>query len=563
MKKHFSILKKLPVVGAMIFISAGFVSCNYLDFDESSGYETPESLFDVFNRAETFLTNVYSYLPSDLGSFNGAMQDCATDDAQYVWTDNNIHTFNNGRWSQSYTIDDNWKHYYEGIRAANQFIKIIKEIDYSKYKWDNDYESVIQKVDVKVAEARALRAFFLFELAKRYKDIPLAIDIYTPETANTITKSSFADVIDYISTECLEASKKLLANYETDAKGETGRITKGASLALRARALLYAASPLYAGTDGDNLDKWKAAAAAAKNVMDLNLYSLVKEKNINNLASKELIYERRVPLSCNFEKFNFPISFDKGKTGNCPSQNLVDAFQTKKGFDVVLTENGFESDDPDFKKEKPFENRDPRFYSTILYDGATFKGKILNCAEGGDEGYTVNGASKTGYYLKKYVEEDVELSPVEKPVYHYWVLFRYAEVLLNYAEAMNMAYGADAKPEGYTMSATDALNKVRERADMPQIETGLDKDEFQEKVERERRVELAFEGHRFWDVRRWKKAGDVSLKGVRIVNAGGKKTYKPVVLENSKWEDKMYLYPIPVRELYINKNLYPQNEGWD
>lgn len=561
MKRNKLIGYKMHNIAPALLISAvlGLSSCNFLDFDQSLGYESQEEVYEVFSRAEQSLSQLYTYLESDFGSIGGAMRDCAIDDAHYVWTNSIIHTFTNGRWSPTNTIDEEWSNYYTGIRACNQFIKSIEETDFSIYEWNDDYESWVEKSQYWIYEARFLRSLYHFELARRYGDIPLAKDIYTIESVNELKKTKFSDVIDYIATECKEIADKLPLSYNDVEGKQTGRITRGAALALRARALLYKASPLHSENDQN---KWAAAALAAHDVIALNQYQLVNEESVNNLNSRELILERRAEPSNSFEKLNFPISFEKGNTGTCPSQNLVDAFQTVNGYDVILTETGWESDDTSFDSKNPYKNRDPRFYKTVLYDGAVFKGLTMQCYEGGKDGLPVNGASETGYYLKKYVIEDINLSPKESTMYHYWVLFRYAEVLLNYAEAMNKAFGADFEDDTYTLSATDAINIVRTRAGMPKISTGLDIDTFQALLERERRVELAFENHRFWDLRRWKKQPSTSLDGVKIIQDEAGKTYSRVVVENRTWDDKMFLYPIPQTELFKNVNLNPQNQGW-
>lgn len=554
------------ILPALLFCTGLFTSCDYLDFDESVGYDNQQEVYAVFTRAEQSLAQLYTYMESDFGAIDGAMRDAATDDAQYVWSNSAVHTFNNGRWSAVNPIDAQWQHYYQGIRAANQFIYHIEHTDYSKYEWNKDYESWMKKLKFWVPEARALRSLFLLELGRRYGDIPLATEIYTEEDVNSVPKSTFLQIVAYIDKECSEAARLLPVDYMKEEGRQSGRITRGAALAIRARALLYAASPLH--NPSNDLERWKAAACAAYEIMQLKdgntpVYELVEEESVNNLNSRELILERRMKASCAFEKLNFPISFDKGNTGTCPSQNLVDAFQTINGKDVYLTEDGWKSNDPQFDPHAPYAHRDKRFYKTILFDGAQFKGKTLDCSTGGEEGQPAVGASPTGYYLKKYIREDVTLSPVEKPMNHYWVLFRYAETLLSYAEAMNNAYGPDATAQPLTTSALEALNRVRARAGMPVLGSGMSRQEFQKAIERERRVEFAFENQRFWDIRRW-KLGDTATEicGVKIDRQGSNKTYHRIVVESRNWDEKMNLYPIPMDELYKNKNLLPQNPGW-
>lgn len=192
---------KMSVGGLLLLTGMGLSSCNFLDFDQSIGFDSQEEVYEVFSRAEQSLTQVYTYLEHDFGSIGGAMRDCATDDAHYVWSNGEVHTFTNGRWSATNTIDAEWNNYYTGIRAANLFIKSMEENDFSKYKWNNDYDTWMEKSQYWIYEARFLRSLYLFELAKRYGDIPLATGIYTVEDVNLLPKSKFADVIAYIAQE--------------------------------------------------------------------------------------------------------------------------------------------------------------------------------------------------------------------------------------------------------------------------------------------------------------------------------------------------------------------------
>ena len=309
-------------------------------------------------------------------------------------------------------------------------------------------------------------------------------------------------------------------------------------------------------------DKWKAAADAAYAIIKENWYSLPKtnvdplyDKNGGNdvLKSPQLIFERRNGESFDFEANNLPISYEKGKTGNVPTQNLVDAFQMTNGKDF-----DWEQITPG---QNPYEGRDPRFYKTVLCNGDTWMNSTIQSYEGGKDGAGTTGATTTGYYLKKYMNETVSLAPSnEKKKPHHFIIFRYAEILLNYAEAMDAWKDADYTDNDHPLSARAALNQVRAAADMPAITTSGDA--FTESVRRERRVELAFEDHRFWDIRRW-KIGDKTkaIYCIKITMENGLPVYKKELLETRNWDDKMYLYPIPQTEYYKNPNL-GQNTGW-
>ena len=235
------------------------------------------------------------------------------------------------------------------------------------------------------------------------------------------------------------------------------------------------------------------------------------------------------------------------------TQNLVDAFQMTNGKDF-----DWEQITPG---QNPYEGRDPRFYKTVLCNGDTWMNSTIQSYEGGKDGAGTTGATTTGYYLKKYMNETVSLAPSnEKKKPHHFIIFRYAEILLNYAEAMDAWKDADYTDNDHPLSARAALNQVRAAADMPAITTSGDA--FTESVRRERRVELAFEDHRFWDIRRW-KIGDKTkaIYCIKITMENGLPVYKKELLETRNWDDKMYLYPIPQTEYYKNPNL-GQNTGW-
>lgn len=558
----------------IVFIFSVFAAvlsgCEHLDYSESSYYSDSDQIFDASSIAPNWLNNVYSYLPTDFNSIGGAMRSCASDDAEYVWQSSDVHRLNNGAWGPANPLDARWGTNYRGIRAANYF---MKEFDISKFDDrqllpGDDYENDKQRWIYHLAEARCLRAFFYFDLAKRYGGVPLVGDeLLDKGEANTLEKSSFDEVMNYIVNECDLVAADLPFTYEgVSDVPPTGRVTKGTAMALKARALLYAASPLH-NTSGD-MNKWIAAAQAAKEVMDLGYYSLADFDNVVNNRSgnnTELILERRQGNSNTFESLNFPMGYEGGWTGLCPSQNLVDAFETINGYKVRLDATGnWMSDDPDFDPTQPYENRDPRFAATILHNGASFKGSPVESFEGGKNGSDLEGGTLTGYYLKKYLFEDIGFAP-NSPVKnreHVWVIFRYSEILLNYAEAMNEAYGPNNVAGAFPMTAVQALNQLRGTRGMPAI-TAADADEFRAMVMNERRVELAFEDHRFWDMRRWKIGNETkTVHGVHITKeSDGSYTYTPTVVDERLWDDKMYLYPFPYNETIINPNL-GQNPGW-
>ena len=545
-----------------------FQSCNLLDFDETSGVYDRDDMYETYSYAQRMLTNIYSYMPQDLGTIGDAMRDCGSDDAEFGDPDGSVQKFNNGNWSAVSTVDDSWD-LYNGIRCVSEFLESIEKIDFSKYYYDSKYERQMEHVKTFPYQARVLRAFYLFELARRYGDIPVPMKMLTIEEANSIEKTPFDQVIEFIVSECDECAANLPTTYIGMLDDEYGRATKGFAMAVKSKALLYAASKLH-NPEGD-AEKWKKAAQAALDIINLGIYALDSGEKVNTTSSVENVLVRMNSESDSFELYNFPVRFTEGQrtymSGTYPTQNLVDAFQTINGYDVTLAANGWECDDPEFDPARPYDNRDPRFARTILADGMDFKGSRIETFVGGsDYSATRNDlGTVTGYYLRKYVNEATSFTPEATAEYkHHWVIYRYAETILTYAEAVNEYLKSPVASDAeFPMSALAALNMVRANAQMPAA-TADSYDAFVEAVRREWRVEFAFEDHRFWDVRRWNIGAttQTQVDGVSIVKTDKGLDYTRTMVEKRTWADRMNLYPIPKSELFSNPNLNPQNTGW-
>ena len=549
-------MKRRIHISILVLSLAFFGACDYLDYDESS-YLLEDQVFSDFGRTKQFLTGIYAYLPDGFNPIDGAMRSSATDDAIHVWKNSNIHKFNDGSWSAVQPLDNVYGTMYRGIRAANKFLVETEGQTFEDQKYNEDYGDQMKQFRLYPFEARFLRAYFYFELAKRYGSLPLVTETLSPEEANAVSPVPFDTIVQFIVNECDVIADSLPSSFHQLPNGETGRATKGAAMALKARALLYAASTLHneAGTS----EKWASAAEAAYDVIYLGIYELEGNYKdlFNNPLSAELILGRRESESNTFERNNFPVGYEGGNTGTCPTQNLVDAYEMQgSGLAIYMDGSGY---DPNF----PYLNRDPRLNETILKNGDAWKGKNIETWYGGANAQPKPNASLTGYYIKKYVIESINLTPTNTTQKnHTWILFRYAEILLNYAEAMNELYGPE-DPATYGISAVEAVNAVRSRAGMPDFPAGMSKDEFRLKLRNERRVELAFEDHRFWDIRRWEIGKQTTdIYGVVITeNVFGGLVYSKTLIENRLYEDRMNLYPIPESELFINSNL-SQNTGW-
>lgn len=549
---------------AILLLSAGLLtttSCDFMDCDESDNY-TLQEIQGSYNRVKQFVTSIYGYLPSDFCNTHGAMLDATTDDAIHVYESSAIQRIVNGTWSANYTVDDKFAYYYNAIHDANYYLTTLSGLTFDTWENGDDYQDWMQNYDNYQYQVRFLRAYFYFELVRRYQNVPLITKPLSQTETNQIEPSSAQEVLKFIINECTEIAPKLPIKSTSIAQAENGRATRAMAMALKLRAALYAASPLYS-TNGDNA-KWTEAAKASHDIiasagelgLGLDTYAnLFKSKNYN---SKEVILCRPTGTSKTFEQANYPMGVTGGNTTTCPTENLASAFEMKDG-------RAFDWNDPTMKANQ-YKDRDPRFYLTIVHNGMLWPAKkAVDISEGGANGLPLTNATTTGYYLRKYVDNSIsfEAGSTTAATHHNWILFRYAEVLLNYAEAMIHVNGnCDYKDATYTMSAREALNAVRKRAGIPEV-AACSQDEFLMRVKHERRVEMAFEGQRFWDLRRWKNLDETkNIYAVRITHHDGVLSYEKTLLSERSVSNKLYFYPIANVELFKNKKLV-QNSGWD
>lgn len=540
-------------------------SCNdFLDREEDS-FIDKTATFDSYNRTKQYLTYAYSLLPEGLNRFSGdALLGAATDDACFAIESSNIQQFNNGSWNALNNPDNVWDRYFAGIAKCCTLLENSNHVNLDISRLDPakrvEYENNLKDIRMWRAEAHFLRAYFNFELLKRYGPIPIiksTLDI-NKDYSDT-PRPTMKEVVEFIANDCDMAADSLELTPWRNMNDAFGRATKGAALALKSRLLLYAASPLYVDFgDIDEANKpsdatlWKAAADAAKAVIDLNQYELAPAYDDlfkNDFQNKEYIFVRRYPSNSDFEKSNFPISYG-GKGGTNPSQNLIDDYE-------MLDGTAFDWSDP-VKAAHPFENRDERLLATVLMNGVLFKGKRIATYPGGADAMPNPNATKTGYYLRKFLNENVNIQTGGGSDGHVVPLFRLAEIYLNYAEALN-----EYDPTNPDIAVY--LNKIRERVSLPDVPSGLTQEQMRTLIHHERRVELAFEEHRFWDVRRWKVASSTlgaPVKGVKITqDDAGNFTYSPVQVEQRVFQPKMYWYPIPQSEV-LKLHHWEQNKGW-
>lgn len=567
--KHKLIILIAP---CLIFLS----SCDdFFDRDVST-HLTEEIVFTNYKTAIYVAAAVYADLPDGFAeiwaSGGSAMMASATDEAEFAVQTHTVQRFNTGSWLPSSLPDNPISKYYESIRKANNFLKNADRIDYDAVKYDpskpGEYEAQLADIEQWKVEVKLLRAYFLFELIKRFGGMPITNDIMFDQDSDysTIERKTLGECVDNIIEWCDYAAERLPAIQ--DVTTNLGRLTSGAAKAIKSQVLLYAASdlwndPSWAGgyahpllislPTGDRNTRWKAAADAAKAVIDmeaeagygLDTYSSLFSPTTHR--SKEVIFCRRAGASNSFELVNVPIGFDRTTGGNCPSQNLVDAFQLTDGTD-------FDWSNPT-NAANPYINRDPRLSSFVVLNNTHFKGRAIESWTGGRDGSGVRNATPTGYYLKKYVNPDLDLVSGTTSV-HSWVLIRLAEIYLNYIEALNEYDPGNA-------DITKYYDMIRSRVSMPGLPDGLSQAQVRELIRQERFVELCFEGKRWFDLRRWMKGDELDkpLRAVEITKTGDNFQYSPYQLENRVFDTKMYFYPISQGELNKLPH-WPQNPLW-
>ena len=548
----------------------------------------------LFSRADSagiqaryFLNNIYyEHLPSGYNRINGDFLDAASDDA--ISINNNepeIYKLFMGRYSAvSRLTDMEWGGYYQGIRKANILINNIDVVPFNLTYINALGETKPLNYTMK-AEARFLRAHFYFELVKRYGGVPLIGDnVYVLGDDVQLPRNTFAQCIDYIVRELDEIKDDLRSLPMADATEFAHAPTKEACLAMKARVLLYAASPLFnekpleagnelIGYPSYDSGRWNLAAQAAKDLIDQ--YG-PKGKGTLNLAqdyrnifvdfyggnNPELIFFRPVGKNKSIETANGPLGFSGNSLGNGntnPTQNLVESFLMKDGTKYVST-----------SVDDPFKNRDPRLDFTILHHGSRWLNTTLDTQVGGTHNPSGAQYSRTCYYMAKFMKDYQTSSNYEDNI-HLWVMYRYGEVLLNYAEALN-----EVALAGGTIDNKEVLNSLIQLRKRAGIEPGnenyyglpapqnYDAAEMREIIRNERRIEMAFEEQRYWDIRRWGIAEDIfkePLKGLNIQVVGNKTIYNEVNVLSAEFDTKRYFYPIPYSEVIKNGNMI-QNPNW-
>ncbi len=568
---------KIKNIISLAVVMLALASCgDKMDYKEYSVFDE-DYVKTTFARSAGLVTSVYNDLDYDFGNYSGALLASATDESVYSHSGNAIEKFYDGGWSASNNNDASlWTKCWRGISYANLFLTEFKDQTFEDYLTDLDYKAELHQYQNLQFEARFLRAYYYFLLVRSFGGVPLITTTMDAMEINSQPRATSDEVFQFINSECKAIQDTIVKDYsdlgamQLKSKNETGRVNNLCVLALKARASLYYASPLF----NPNNDKERWHQAALDNLELINTcrargmklsadYGALFQKD-NWQNSEECILVRRIVSASNtFEKYNFPIGLENAGGGNCPTQNLVDAYEMTNGKAITDADSGY---DP----QNPYANRDARLAMTVAVNGEQWPNETLETFIGGANALPITYATPTGYYLKKYVNKSLTIGALNATTErHHWVIFRLAEFYLNYAEAMlNYTGSGYETSSGLSMTAAAAVNVVRARAKQPNLATGLDANQFKERLQNERFVELAFEGHRFYDLRRWKVAGEQkyrTIKSMRITkNADGTFTYTPQsdTSTRSYWDDKMYLFPLAQSEILKSGGALTQNPGW-
>lgn len=602
-------MKKIINYISVVLLATGtLTSCsNFLDKE----YDATLSDEKVFNdEAETrgFLANIYTNLPDGFApltddQFTGASRDAMTDNCVTSW---GLHYYTKIG-SDGYTAADHpllgqWNVDLFGIRKCNQFMKRAKSNVVGNAQKAGDDNHLYDRY---IAEAKLLRAIFHFDLICWFGACPIIGDdesgnpiVFDPSSDMNMTRTPAAEALKWVADQCdaIIASEALPFRYSNEASN-WGRVSGAVAYALKSRALLYRASAL--NNTGNDSSWWTDAANAAKAFITANNassvpYSLQNTGNPNQdyysifagptgteynaTQVNEIILGRSVWVTNQVEKVFLPVGFTgsfsaAGRTN--PTQNFVDCFEMSNGKRIDEEGSGYDD-------QHPFDNRDPRLAQIVFYHGMTWgradqseQRRLDMSSNEGGQGVDYSssmGGTYTGYYLKKYVNNISCKAPINYS--HSWPIFRYTEILLNAAEALNEA--------GNSIEALTYINQIRQRAGMPDIET-TNQGELRSRIRNERRIELSFEDHRMWDVRRWKLYDGVTaqnelskpryeqvlnLYGVKITGTDVQNapvfTYGLAETVNRRVFNtpKNYLFPIPANDVKRAPNL-GQNPGWE
>ena len=579
----------------LIVVIAFMCSCNDMLELQRDGRVTMDEVFSTRDGVRGYINACYGYRYTFSYDRSSLCDDAHDSDGTFA---NSLYSFwyANAFSASSFSYIEGyepWTRFYEGIRKCNVFIAHMAAMT------PNTIMASEGELTGWVAQAYTLRAMYYLQLIKRYGAVPLITEAYTTtHDFSADRKASFSEVVTQILKDCDEAlaAPDIENGFSWDVFiNRGGMMTRAVAYAIKSEAVTYACSPLWA----DGVYSWadatringealrqcithdyvlftdNPAAEVAQNTYALYFITRPDEQRAYD---KETIYSGVAAVNV-WQQAGMPSTPGQAKAGSCPTQELVDSYEMANGEPPILGYSDARHLNPvintasGYNPNNPYVGRDPRFYASIYYNGAprtlgnspalveTFVGAVDGITE------TNRRTTHTGYYLRKYNNwasgRDNNADGATR-------LFRVATLYLNFAESAYQSHGPDVAVDlggGISMSARDAVGAVRNRAGMPPFPAGMSPSDFEKKYRNERRVELAFEDHRYFDVRRWKILEETEryVTGMRITQEGGSLNYTRIGFERGSWIDKYYLYPIPqseVNKMQDHTGVNWQNPGW-
>lgn len=589
--KKYSIFALALAMGAMTLTSCEDAFGNFLD-KQPSNELTKAEVLGSFTLLEQNHNDTYNFLLHGANRINNSWLDAATDLAESsIGTSGTRTSFNIGNYYGSggaAELTSVWESRYRGIRKCNITINTLEAENADKLRpADLSVELFQTRKANFIAEARFLRAYFYWELFLRYGPVPMVTTELDPNgdlMTGYTERPDLKTFMDFLFKEVKECEAGLKTYAETSDETYAGEVNQPTARALYVRMMLYMASPRYSAQSGVT---WQQAADAAKDFLaDYgDNYRLEPRTNggvaaynnawlLNSYADKnpEVIFFRNdVAIGWSGISTDTPVG-EGGQGGLCPSQNLVDMYDMEDGsapftqYDatgapVYVNGKPTVNAESGYTDQNMWKDRDPRLAASVLYQGSEWNGRAINVIYGQSDNPIGNqNVTPTGYYVRKYIPETILSNNHSGTAKRLWRIFTYSEILLSYAEALN-----EADYAGNKALVCNLLDQIRHRggiignvANRADLNSQTAMRNF---IHKERTIELAFEEHRWWDVRRWNVAGDALGRDIYGIDVAADGTITRKVAQQRKWQDKFDLYPIPEAEVWkIGQDF--QNEGW-
>ncbi len=542
------------------------VSCDSLLDPEDDNRFTNDTVIDNPVFAEGWLLKAYANLPTNY-NFN---IDVASDDAENNNPGLNIHVMNSGGWASNFNPLGSWGQAYE----MNLYINtLLENVDLVTWFPSSTEKDALFRDRIK-GELYGLRAWWNFQLLQSHSGVgsngqllgfPIVENVLSSSDDFKLPRNTFKECVDFIIEDCNLAIAKLPVKWEDQGLDpevdavlgarNLNRINGISAMLIKSRVALYAASPSYQETIS-----WETAAQYAADVITANGGLNLNSSDVTfyeNFQSSEILWaSSRITNKSNWEADNFPPSlFGNGRTN--PTQNFVDAFPMIDGTPIELS--------GDFSPTDPFSQRDPRLERHVIYNGQNFSGNTINTyVNSGIDGIDATQTSTiTGYYLKKFIDPDVNLDPggVTSGVDHFYTYARFTEALLNFAEAANEVGGPEHTVNGYTPRLI--INAIRTRGGITSTAyvDGINgASQMRELIRNERRIELSFEGNRFWDLRRWGLTNTIKEPALGLRISESQTEYDIFEVAPRNYQDFQLYGPVPLAE--TQKYDLIQNIGW-